>query len=160
MTIIAITANALQDTARRYPIDDHGKLRFQWAKAVNDTGAAGDDGSTATLFKLPPGRKRIIPWLSRFKASAFGASRVLKIGHRAYDARSEVGVAQELEDDDAFASAIDISSAAQAMFVSAATANFKFDIWSREEVEIFATVTGGTWPTDGTLEVALAYLYE
>lgn len=161
MAVKTITADALASGFRRYPIDDHGKLRYLMAKLTN-TVDAGDDGSVGIIGRLAPGRKRILPWLSRYKVSGtvFGAARVMKIGHRAYDARSEAGVSQEPEDDDALASGIDVSAAAQNMLATGASGIFKFDMFSREEVELFLTITGGTWPVGSVVELAIAYLYE
>jgi len=162
MAIIALQADAIKTGVRKYPIDDHGKLRYLWARVNNDTAAIGDDGSYADFGKLPPGRKRIIPWLSRYKVSgvAFGAARVMKIGHRAYYDRSDVTSSPQAEDDDALAVGIDVSAAAQNMIVTGAAGAFKFDIFSREEVGLFLTVTGGTWPIGSIVELGIAYLYE
>lgn len=163
MAIIALTADALKTGVRKYPIDDHGKLRYAWARVINDTAAAGDDGSYADFAKLPPGRKRLVPWLSRYKVSgvAFGAARVMKIGYRSYYDRSDVVSAAQVEDDDAFASGISVAAAAQGFIQGGAAADlFKYDIFSREEVGLFLTVTGGTWPIGSVIELAMAYLYE
>lgn len=163
MAIIALQADAIKTGVRRYPIDDHGKLRFAWARVNNDTAAIGDDGSYADIFKLPPGRKRIVPWLSRYKVSgvAFGAARVMKIGHRAYYDRSDVSQAAQAENDSAIVSGVSVAAAAQGFITGGAAGDiFKYDIFSREEVGIFLTVTGGTWPIGSIIEIAMAYLYE
>lgn len=159
MAIKTLIPAQLADDFRRYPIDQHGKLRFIFATVVNDA-VAGDDGSMIKVGVLPFGRKRIIPWMSRYQVSAFGASRVMKIGHRAYYDRSDPSAAAQAEDDDAFASGIDVSAAAQAFWPAGATGLFKFDMFSREPIEIFATITGGTVPANATANFAIAYLYE
>jgi len=112
MAITTTNSDQLTEGFRKYPIDDHGKLRMQYAK-VTQGAAAGDDGSFANLFKLPPGRKRILPFLSRYKVSALGSSRVMKVGYAAYQARPPANTA-EVADDDALMSAIDVSSAVAA----------------------------------------------
>lgn len=159
MAIKTLIPAQLVDDARVYPIDKHGKLRFMFATFANDA-VAGDDGSMLKICVLPFGRKRIIPWLSRYQVSAFGASRVMKIGHRAYYDRSDPSAAAQAEDDDAFASGIDVSAAAHAFWPTAAAGLFKFDMFSREPIELFATITGGTIPANATANFAVAYLYE
>lgn len=143
---------------RKYPVDDHGKLRFQYGKVVQGA-AAGDAGSFVNFFYLPPGRVRILPWLSRVRSSALGASRVLKIGHAAYYDRSVPSdVAAVVADDDAFAAGIDVSAAAEALALAGGL--LKYDIYSRGGVLVFGTVTGGTIPIAATLELILGYIYE
>lgn len=138
---------------RKYPIDDHGKLRYAYAKVT----ASGDlaANGTAALFWLPPGRKRILPHLSRITTSAFGAARTLDLGHAAYATSLPAG--QEAEDPDAFIDGLDVSSAVTANAMGTA---LKFDMYSQDEVLVFATVLGGTMPDAATLEVLMAYLYE
>lgn len=151
-----IKAANLAEGFRSYPTDDHGKLRFLYGKATNDTGAALDAGSTVVIGELPSGRVRVLPYLSRYRVSALGASRVMAIGHKAYFDRGvpETAPAEPL-DADAFAGAIDVSSA-----TNASLTDVKFDLYSRRGVELIATVTGGTIPTGATFEFAIAYLYE
>jgi len=62
----------------------HGRMRI--ARFTFTQGAAaGDANSTADLVKLPPGKNiTLLKNLSRFVCSAFGASRVLDIGHTGY----------------------------------------------------------------------------
>lgn len=138
---------------RKHPIDDHGKLRYAYAKVTAD-GALAADGTMA-LFYLPPGRKRILPHLSRITTSAFGAGRTLDLGHAAYT--KSAPSTQEDEDVDALIDGLDVSSAVTADPVGT---SLKFDMYSTDEVLVFATVLGGTMPDAGTVEVLLAYLYE
>lgn len=138
---------------RRYPIDDHGKLRFAYGK-VTAAGALAANG-TAALFWLPSGRKRLLPTLGRITTSAFGAGRTLDVGHAAY-LRSTPN-SEEAEDVDAIIDGLDVSSAVVAAAVGTA---LKFDIYSAEPVLIFATVLGNTMPDGATIEVLLPYLYE
>lgn len=138
---------------RKYPIDDHGKLRYAYAKVTAD-GALAADGTMA-LFYLPPGRKRILPHLSRISTSAFGASRTLDIGHAEYSKATPSTT--EAEDEDAFLDGLDVSSAVAANVLGT---DLKFDMYSTDEVLVFGTVKGGTMPDAGTVEVLLAYLYE
>ena len=143
---------------RSYPVEDHGKLRYQYFEvpAANVT-PAGDANSTASLCLLPPGRVRVLPWLSRVSGGIFGASRTLDIGHAAYQKRDSAGEAQEAENLEAFLANLDVSSATAA--VSFGTV-LKYDLYSKSGVEVKARIQGGTWPVNIPLAGFLAYLYE
>ena len=145
----------LAEGYRRYPIDDHGKLRFQYG-SVAALAVAYAQNDQIELFKLPPGRKRILPCLSRITTTAFGSSRTLDLGHRAYSKRPP-DEDEEAEDVDAFIDGMDVSSAVNAAAFSTA---LKFDMYSRTEVTVYATILGGTMPIGATLQVLMAYLYE
>jgi hypothetical protein len=150
-----VTSDQLVDGYRKYPIDDHGKLRYQYfsVAALTVALAANDE---INLFRLPPGRKRVLPNLSRFTCSAFGAARVLDIGYRAFQARP-VPNAAEVEDDDAFVANLDVSAALASVVWSTV---MKYDMYSVDEITIFATVEGGTMPIGASLSGLCAYLYE
>lgn len=156
MAVKTINSAQMQPASdfRKYPIDDHGKLRFQHALAVN-TVDAGDAGTVFNFFIMPPSRVRVIPYLSRLRCSAFGAARTLSIGHGAYSRNP----AEDLivADPAALASGIDVSAAATLTF---ANAPFKFDMYSKAGIQITGTLAGGTVPVGGELELMLAYLYE
>lgn len=140
---------------RKFPIDDHGKVRMQYGSvaALTVAYAANDQ---IELFKLPPGRKRILPCLSRVSCSAFGAARTLDLGYRAYSTRPS-DTADEVEDGDAFIDGMDVSAALNAAAMSTV---LKYDMYSRTEVTVFATILGGTMPIGATLQILMAYLYE
>lgn len=148
-----IASAQLADGFRPYPIDNHGKLRFAYG-LVTASGALAANG-TAALFWLPPGRKRILPNLSRVTTSAFGTGRTLDIGHGAYSNSPPSGT--EAEDVDAFVDGLDVSGAVSAASFSS---TLKFDMYSADQVLVFATVLGNTMPDGATLEVLMAYLYE
>lgn len=150
-----INADQLAEGYRRYPIDDHGKVRFQYFK-VSALGVALAQNGTIGLCWLPPGRKRVLPHLSRVSTSAFGAARTLSIGHDAYMKRPP-GETVEALNASAFVNALDVSGAVSAVAMAAA---LKYDMYSLDEVLVFATVGGGTMPVAATLEGYLAYLYE
>lgn len=151
-----VDAVQLQEGYRRYPIDDHGKLRFQYASFVAASALAQND--TIGLFWLPPGRKRVLPHLSRVATSAFGSGRTLDVGHGAYLKRPP-GNSLEVEDVDAFVDGLDVSAQVTAGTFNGVT-GLKFDMYSLDETLVFATVLGGTMPQNATLEILLAYLYE
>src|SRR5690606_24556732 len=97
---------------RRYPIDDHGKLRFMPFYYKNETGGTLADGTQIDLNDLPPGRVRILPNLSRYRVTALGTSRTLDIGLRAYNDKSiPDDDSGEIEDDDALVADKDVSAA-------------------------------------------------
>lgn len=150
-----INADQLAEGYRRYPIDDHGKFRIQEFQVSALTGALAD-GGTIGLFWLPPGRKRIIPCLSRITHSAFGAARLLDIGHDAYMPRPP-GNTPEAADPDAFVTDLDVAAAGNAV---AWSTTLKFDMYSLDEVLVYATVTGGTMPVGATLSGFCVYVYE
>lgn len=153
-----------QDGYRKYPIDDHGKLRYQFFSVgvltpITTAYAANDQ---IELFKLPPGRKRILPHLSRILYSAFGAGRTIDVGHRAYAARSPADAANEAEDVDAFIDGLDVAVAITVPVVwpTPAPNALKFDMYSYDEAVVYMTVLGGTMPVNATLSGMCAYLYE
>lgn len=144
------------DGYRKTPIEDHGKLRYQYFELAALT-VAGDANSIAKLCKLPPGRVRVLPCLSRVTSSALGAARTLDIGHAAYNKRGDFGEAQEPLNYEAFIANMDVSGAVAAAAFSTV---LKYDVYSVAGVDIWARVQGGTWPIGATLSGLIAYLYE
>lgn len=162
MAILDLDTVQMDGETRKRPFDEHGKLRFCYFN-LPAVVVAGDIATTIDLCKLPPGATRILPWLSRIKVSAWGASRTLSLGHRAYSKRPPgAGAAasddNEAESFNAFINALDVSSAV-ALSAWSATVE-KYDIYSRTEVTLFAKVAGGTIPIGATLSGFAAYLYE
>jgi hypothetical protein len=154
-TRLQIAAGTL--AGRVYPIEDHGKTRWQWASVVQGA-AAGDANSTYELFDFPPGRIRIIPWLSRYKSSALGAARLMSLGFGAYSPGASVAdVAQNLTE---LFSAIDVSAAVVAGFPQVVASPFKLDYFSVGGIRVIAQITGGTIPAAATLDVAIGYIVE
>lgn len=148
-------ADQLADGYRKYPVDDHGKLRVQYFSVAALTEALAAN-STIGLLWMPPGRKRILPNLSRISHSAFGAARTLDVGHDAYMKRPPDNDA-EAADPDAFIDGLDVSAAGAAV---AFGTGLKFDMYSTGELLVYATVLGGTMPVGATLEGFITYLYE
>lgn len=143
------------DQYRKYPIDEHGKLRANWFTLPPVT-VAGDAGSTFLLTELPPGRVRILPHLSRISASAWGAARTLALGHKAYATRPPDNT-DEPDNPTAFASAIDVSAATNSIVWSTV---LKYDVFSLAGVTVYGTVGGGTIPVGATLSGYVMFLYE
>lgn len=147
---------ALIDGATVVPLPPdrlHGRLRV--AECSFTQGAdAGDAGSTATLFRLPPGRVKILGHLSELSISAFGANRVLDIGHAAYvtpAGDAVVADATALDDD------LDVA-AASSVALGSETEDGSLVIESRDGVDILATVAGGTLPAAATVDGHLVYV--
>lgn len=151
-------ADQLAEGFRKYPIDDHGKLRVMAFKVSALTVALAAN-STVGLLWLPPGRKRILPNLSRIKTSAFGSGRTLDIGHDAYNARPNYAEAAKTADPDALIDGLDVSGAVNAAFTEP-NGNLWFDMYSLNEVLIYATVLGDTMPVGATMSGYITYLYE
>lgn len=144
---------------RRRPIDDHGKLRFQYAKTV--TAVGGDINSTFAVGKLPPGTCRVLPWLSRLTNSAWGAGCVLSVGHAAYRSKQDAAALNDGIEPinlSAFASAISVAGVNTAIAFSPLL--LKYDIASTGGVDLLAQDTGAVVPVAATLETLIAYIYE
>lgn len=156
MAVLALTTTQKDGTTRKRPFDTQGKLRFAYF-ALPAVAVAGDIGTTIELCDLPPGAVRILPWLSQLSVSAWGASRTLSIGHRAYQKIDDPYTA-EAESSNAFVSALDVSSALTTDPWSATV--MKYDVYSKAGVTVFATVAGGTIPVNATMSGLVAYLYE
>lgn len=145
----------MADGYRRYPIDDHGKLRFQYFSiAALPVAYAQDD--TVVLFRLPPGRIRHLPHLSRITVSALGSSRTIDIGHKAYSKRPPDNDV-EADDVDAFIDGLDVATGVTSVVWGT---GMKFDMYSREEISVYMTILGGTMPVAASASGIFAYLYE
>lgn len=159
MAVLALNSTQKDGVTRKRPFDTNAKLRFAYF-ALPAVAAAGDANTTIELADLPPGAVRLLPWLCRITTSAFGASRTLDVGHRAYtkaDAFSST-TTDEAEDPDAFIDGLDVSSAVANTAWSSTVQ--KFDMFSKAGVTLFATVLGGTIPVGATMSGLVAYLYE
>lgn len=161
MAVTTESSLQMADGYRGRPIDDHGKLRFAYFE-FTQSAAAGDIGSTIELMKLPPGAKRVIPCLSRITCSAFGAARTLAIGHRAYRKAGVTAGGLNVPTDEAlnasaFVAALDVSAALNAAAISTVV---EYDMFSQNEVTIYATVAGGTIPAGTTIKGFFVYVYE
>lgn len=159
MAVLALTSIQKDGVTRKRPFDKHGKMRFDYFEIVPVV-TLGDIGTTIDLCDLPPGAVRVLPWESRVKTSAWGASRTLSIGHRAYQKidPTSTTTTDEAENASAFVSALDVSSAVNNVAWSATTQ--KYDMFSKAGITIFATVAGGTIPVAATLSGFVAYIYE
>lgn len=148
-------SDQLTEGFRRYPVADHGKFRIQYF-SVSALAVAYASGDQIDLFKLPPGRKRILLNASRITTSAWGASRTLSLGTRAYSSRPPDN-AQEAEAGTVFLNALDVSSAVAA---AAWSTLLKYDLYSLAEIGVFATIGGGTMPIGASLSGYCTYISE
>lgn len=156
MAVLALTSEQLVEDYRKTPIEDHGKFRIQYF-SLAAVAVAGDIGTTIDLVKLPPGRTRVLPNASRITTSAFGADRTLSIGHTAYQSRDSGQAVPEPANATAFVNAMSVASAVNAAPFSTV---LKYDIYSKEQVLVQASVAGGTIPVAATLSGYIAYIYE
>lgn len=156
MAVENLRVQQLGEDYRKYPIDDHGKIRIMHFDLPATT-VVGDATSTIELGLLPPGRVRILLDLCKIKHSAFGAARTLTVGHRAYQTRP-TGNAPEAEALAAFtAPALDVSAAGVKVMD---TDPLKYDVYSVAGVMAVAQVLGGTIPVGATLSGYITYVYE
>lgn len=138
---------------------DHGKMRL--ARFSFTASVAGDATSTVDLCRLPPGAGRIMGNKSTIWFSALGASRVMKIGLRAYT-QIDGAMTAVAEDDDALATTIDVSSAGSVQLTSGTVLeNDKSHKYSaRDKVVVFLTITGGTIPLAATFDGYIEYMHD
>lgn len=132
-----------------------GKLRVAYFTATQV--GAGDAASIQYLVKMPAGRVRIIPALSRITNSAFGASRVLDVGHGGYTNKSGTAVPASAN---YLANDIDVSAAANNAFATTTSADPTYLIESRGGFTIQSVVAGGTIPDAATLKGYIVYIHE
>lgn len=153
MAVTNTKSAQLADGYRPHPVEDHGKLRIAYFKATQS--GAGDANSTFELCRLPQGRVRIFPGLSRLSCSALGTSRTLDVGHAKYVKGSEGSTEAAVEN--ALANAVDVSGAVAG---AALGTGIKFDVYSLGGVLITGKVEGGTVPDGSVLEGFIAYAHE
>lgn len=156
MAVLALTSAQKVDGVRNRPLDDHGKYRIQYFN-LPAVAVAGDIGTTIDLFDLPPGAVRVLPHSSRLTVSAFGASRTLSVGTRAYQNRDTGQADPVAELATEFINALDVSGAVTA---AAWGTTLKQDYYSKSGITVFAKVAGGTIPVAAILSGYCAYIYE
>ena len=121
--------------------------------------AAGDATSTQDLIKLPPGKTvTILKSMSRIVCSAFGASRLLDIGHTGFTNNDGTAVAAAA---DVLMDGQDVSAAAlikMGLGTNAFTADDAFTYDARQAITIQAVVAGGTIPAGATINGYIAYV--
>lgn len=152
--------NAVSDPKVMNETNDwHGRLRIERFTFTQGqfatTPAAGDAGSTARLVLLPAGRCRVFMSLSYLHSSAFGASRTLDIGWKAH---TDLDGNAVVADPNGLRAAIDVASAGSKAMTGTIGLGETKQFLSRDEIEIFATVAGGTIPLNATLTGHLVYV--
>lgn len=157
MPVTITRAQQLAPGFRRYPIDDHGKMRTLYARCVQS--GLGDPGSSFIIGSLPPGRVRLYPWECRYKGVALGAARLMALGHDDYFALSTPATSPPVAAVvNAFGGAIDVSAATENLFP--VTGGIKHDMYSRDGVQLRATFTGGTIADLSVFEFIIGYSCE
>jgi len=149
---LSVQMTAIAAATIQYPIDIYGKMRISYFSYV--AVGASTTPNTYDLFKLPPGRVRVLPPLCRLTHDAWGAARVLDLGNRAYTGEQNAAVA---EVDNEYANNIDISSAGAA--VAWATL-LKVDLFSMTGITVFGTVSGGDQAASDALSGFGVYVTE
>lgn len=144
---------------RLYAFDQIAKVRYAYA-SVAAIPVLGDIGTTVDLCRIPQGRVRVLPFLSYLWCSAWGSSRTLDLGFRAYYGSDGKTVVAEAATQ--MKAAKDVSSALAASQIDTAS---HIDFYSQASVDekskgpiLFGTVAGGTMPAGATLEIQLAYM--
>lgn len=133
------SAQVLNAADRLYPIEKWGKLRFVYFDVTQGV-AIGDINSTFELCDVPYGRVRLLPQQSLISWAAFGAARLLDVGHLVYKDSSGADVAADY---DAIAVGIDVSAAGAGAKPGTL---LKWDMFSKGGVRLAAQVRGGTVP--------------
>lgn len=147
-TELTQAAGKLSENRQYWPAEG-GKLRtahFTFTQSGN-----GDDGSSVNLVKLPPGKVRVLPTLSRIVVSALGSSRVMDLGNRAYIASDgKTTVAESLEE---YVADRDVSAATDSHFGT----DPKKDFFSATGIVVCARIAGGQLDTGETMEGYVMY---
>lgn len=120
--------------------------------------AAHDAGSDVVLARLPANRVKILGTESYLKTSAFGSSRVGKVG---YLAHSDLDGEEVSADDDALASGLNLASAAtNTLAGNIALADVALTVESESGFDVNLTVTGGTIPSGATIKGYITYVVD
>jgi hypothetical protein len=117
---------------------------------VTQTAAAGDANSTLELGKVPSG-SRLLLVNSILNWSAFGASRVLSIGYRAYTKADGTTQAESLT---ALGTALDVSSAGVNVRMNTLTSPIHTYLFEGDAVLVLQC-TGGTIPQNAVVRALL-----
>ena len=136
-------------TPPRRTSESHGRVRI--AHVTHTQKGEGAAGSTIDLWRVPPGRVRILSYLSRVRTSAFGAGRQLDVGHTGYagpNANQTLPDAGALHDGKAVGSA--------GAFAPDATDTLLID--STAGTTLRATLVGGTIPDGASIEATFLYV--
>lgn len=143
-----ITNESATPPVKNDSCDMRGRLRVM-RFTFTQGAAAGDATSTQALIKIPPGKVNVHLDLSRIAFSAFGAARVLDIGHTGFTNPDGTAVAAAAA---ALANDIDVSSAGNAKMTGVVGGEEIFQINSKDGTTIQAVVAGGTIPAAATLK--------
>lgn len=124
---------------------------------VTYTHAAGAGTGEINLVKLPAGRVKVFPRLSRLRSTDMAANADLHLGHRAYTNFDGTAVA---EDDDEWIADADAGGGALNDFwasITGATGVEAAEYETRDGLEIFVTIDSGNIEDDDTIDVEVVY---
>jgi hypothetical protein len=136
-------------TGSRLGRDLYGSESLWLYSETTQTSAAGDADSTLEIAKVPSG-SRLLLVNSRLTWSAFGASRVISIGYRAYYKADGTVQAASLT---ALGTALDVSSAGTALMNTLTTPIHTY-LFEGDAV-IVVQCTGGTIPQNAVVRALL-----
>ena len=135
-----------------YPIDNYGKMRISYFDFT--AAAAGGEPDTISLFKLPPGRVRVFPALSRISCSALGAGALLDLGNLAYEGEQREAIAAV---DNEYVNNLDVSGALNA---AAWSTDLKKDFFSMGGITVAGVLTGEDIAINDTISGFCVYATE
>jgi hypothetical protein len=139
---------------KKNPVIHDGKVRL--ARFTFTQSGDGDANSLVNLVNLRGGHVRILPTLSRINWAAFGASRTLDIGYKAY---TKIDGSAGNASVDTIADGIDVSSAGAAALGTGTNALADgIEIEATGDITVQAKVLGGTIPNTTTLTGWIAYV--
>ncbi len=133
-------------------LDVDAKLHMAYVLYTHDA-AQGAGTGEIDMFRLPPGRLRIIPDLCRLVTSAFATNADLHIGTRAFTNLDGTAVA---EDDNRFADNLDAGGGALDQTLPLPAAG-QADLNSREGIDVYAMVDTGNIETGDTIGLMCVY---
>lgn len=149
------TQHAAQTTGRNRVLEANvieGKLRLARFSYAHSVGAGTGE---INLIRLPAGKYVILTDLSRIISSAMVSTANLSVGHRAY---TNIDGTAVVEDNNAFADALDATGALDVAF--SLPANGVFEIDSKVEVVIFAEVDTANIEDTDTISGYIVYIRE
>lgn len=149
------TQHAAQTTGRNRVLEANvieGKLRVA---RFSYTHTAGAGVGEINLIRLPAGKYVVLTDLSRIICSAMVSTANLSVGHRAY---TNIDGTAVVEDNNAFADALDASSAKDEAFTLPASGVFVID--AKDEVVFYAEIDTANIEDTDTISGYIVYVRE
>jgi hypothetical protein len=140
-----------KDSAKKVDLRDSSGLRVKAARYVHSSG--NGDGQV-NMFKLPPGRIRIYPHLSRIVTSQMGGGAVVSVGYRAYKREDGTNVNASANE---WANNLAAGSGAQDVAFTNGVVGTQNIYDSSDGIEVYATIASGNIRDNDTIYVACVY---